>query len=213
MTQSQWIGRVFKPLVFLLCLLPFAFLIHGALTGSLSANPIDDFTDTTGTWTLRFLLITLAITPLRKIAGWNWLLRFRRMTGVFAFFYALLHFTTYVYLDQFFDWAEILADVQKRPFITVGFASFLLLIPLAATSTDRITKWIGAKRWNALHRLVYVIAIGGVVHYLWLVKADTQRPLTYGALLAVLLGFRLWVFVAQKWPQTKMTTEKAETSA
>lgn len=199
MTQSQWIRRVFKPLVFFLCLIPLILLIENALTGNLSANPIDDFTDTTGTWTLRFLMITLSVTPLRKLTRWNWMLQFRRMLGLFAFFYVALHFTTYVYLDQFFDWSEIVADVAKRPFITVGFASFLMMIPLAATSTDRITKWMGAKRWNLLHKLVYLIGTGGVIHYLWLVKADRQRPLMYGALLAVLLGYRLWLFLAPRF--------------
>ena len=140
-------------------------------------------------------MVTLAITPLRKLTGWNWLLQFRRMTGLFAFFSVCLHFLTYVYLDQFFLWEEILADVQKRPFITVGFASFVLMIPLALTSNDRVTKWMGGKRWQKLHRLVYVIALGGVIHYLWLVKADTQRPITYGAVLAVLLGLRAWYFL------------------
>lgn len=198
MTQSQWIRRVFKPLVFFLCLIPLILLVKNALTGNLSANPIDDFTDTTGTWTLRFLMLTLSVTPLRKLTKWNWLLQFRRMVGLFAFFYVALHFTTYVYLDQFFDWSEIIADVGKRPFITVGFASFLMMIPLAATSTDRITKWMGARRWHLLHKLVYLIATGGVIHYLWLVKADMQRPLTYGAILAILLGYRLWLFLASK---------------
>lgn len=208
MTQSQRIRRVFKPLVFFLCLIPLILLIENALTGNLSANPIDDFTDTTGTWTLRFLMLTLSVTPLRKLTKWNWLLQFRRMVGLFAFFYVALHFTTYVYLDQFFDWSEIVADVGKRPFITVGFASFLMMIPLAATSTDRITKWMGARRWQLLHKLVYLIATGGVIHYLWLVKADMQRPLTYGAILAVLLGYRLWLFLASKLRSP--ISEKAE---
>jgi len=191
-TQAQWIRNFFKPVAFVLSLLPFLLLGFDWYLDQLSANPIDDITDATGTWTLRFIMITLALTPLRKVTGWNWLVQFRRMTGLFAFFSVSLHFTTYIYLDQFFLWEEILADIQKRPFITVGFASFLMMIPLAVTSTDRMTKWIGGKRWKRLHRLVYVIALGGVVHYLWLVKADTQRPLTYGAILLILLGSRLW---------------------
>lgn len=194
MTQAQRIRIVFKPAVFLLCLLPFLLLAFDWYNDRLSANPIDDVTDATGTWTLRFLMITLAVTPLRKLTGWNWLLQFRRMIGLFAFFSVCLHFITYIYLDQFFLWEEIWADVQKRPFITVGFASFLMMIPLALTSNDRITKWMGGKRWKMLHRLVYLIALGGVVHYLWLVKADTQRPLTYGGILLVLLGIRGWYF-------------------
>ncbi len=192
MTRPQWIRRVWKPGAFLLALLPFLLLAYQWSADQLSANPIDDVTDTTGTWTLRFLMITLSITPLRKITGWNWLLQFRRMIGLFAFFSVSLHFLTYIYLDQFFLWEEILLDVPKRPFITVGFASFLLMIPLALTSNDRITKWMGGKRWQRLHRLVYAVALGGVIHYLWLVKADAQRPLTYGAILLVLLGSRVW---------------------
>ncbi|MEX1139464.1 MAG: protein-methionine-sulfoxide reductase heme-binding subunit MsrQ [Bacteroidota bacterium] len=180
------------------CLSPFLLLGFNAYTGNLSANPIDDITDATGIWTLRFLLVTLAVTPVRKIAGWNWLLQIRRMVGLFAFFSVSLHFFTYLYLDQFFLWEEILSDISKRPFIAVGFASFLLLIPLAATSTDRMTKWLGGKTWTRLHRLVYFSALGGVIHYLWLVKADTQSPLVYGAILAVLMGIRLWFFARPK---------------
>lgn len=203
MTSSQRIRFIFKPLVFLACLLPFADLARDAYHDALSANPIDDITDATGTWTLRFLLLTLAVTPLRKLAGWNGLLRFRRMIGLFAFFSVVLHFFTYIYLDQFFFWEEILADIQQRPFITIGFASFLLMIPLAVTSTDRITKWMGGKNWTRLHRLVYVSAVGGVIHFLWLVKADIQEPMIYGGILAVLLGIRIWYFVKSRIPDRK----------
>jgi sulfoxide reductase heme-binding subunit YedZ len=195
LTTSQRVRFILKPLVFVLCLSPFLILGWNAYNETLSANPIDDITDATGTWTLRFLLITLAITPLRRISGWNWLLQIRRMVGLFAFFSVSLHFFTYLYLDQFFLWEEILADIPKRPFITVGFAGLLLMIPLAATSTDRITKWMGGKNWTRLHRLVYFSALAGVIHYLWLVKADTQPPLTYGALLVLLMGARLWYFI------------------
>lgn len=198
MTTPQRIRFILKPVVFLTCLSPFLLLGFNAYTGNLSANPIDDITDATGIWTLRFLLVTLAVTPVRKIAGWNWLLQIRRMVGLFAFFSVSLHFFTYLYLDQFFLWEEILSDISKRPFIAVGFASFLLLIPLAATSTDRMTKWLGGKTWTRLHRLVYFSALGGVIHYLWLVKADTQSPLVYGAILAVLMGIRLWFFARPK---------------
>ncbi|MEX0602322.1 MAG: protein-methionine-sulfoxide reductase heme-binding subunit MsrQ, partial [Bacteroidota bacterium] len=151
MTQSQWIRRVARPAVFVLCLFPFAFLLWGFFTDTLSANPIDDITDETGTWTLRFLMITLTMTPLRKITGWNGFLQFRRMFGLFAFSYGVLHFTTYVWLDQFFNLGEIVTDVARRPFITVGFASFVLMIPLALTSNDRMTRWIGGRRWRILH--------------------------------------------------------------
>lgn len=192
MDTTQRIRFIFKPIVFLACCAPFVLLGVDAARGALSANPIDDITDATGTWTLRFVMITLAVTPLRKITGWNRILQFRRMFGLFAFFSGTLHLFTYLYLDQFFLWEEILADIPQRPFITVGFLSFLLMIPLAATSTDRIAKWMGGKRWNRLHKLVYLTGIGGVLHYLWLVKADVQRPLIYGGILAVLLGIRVW---------------------
>lgn len=208
MTQVQLVRRVIKPIVFLLCLLPFGLLIWNALHDQLSANPIDDITDETGTWALRFIVITLSITPLRRITGWAPLQLLRRMLGLYAFFYGLLHFTTYIYLDQFFAWGDIAADVAKRPFILIGFISFVLMIPLAATSTDRITKWMGGKRWNLLHRAIYLTAIGGVIHYLWLVKADTRRPLTYGAIVAVLLGYRLWVFLTSRLTKLRPATKE-----
>jgi methionine sulfoxide reductase heme-binding subunit len=138
------------------------------------------------------LLITLAVTPARRLTGWNRLIQLRRMLGLFAFFYGSLHFVTYIWLDQFFAVEEIIADVMERPFITVGFASFVLLIPLALTSTTAMIKRLGGKWWQRLHRLVYAIAIGGVVHYLWLVKADIQQPLLYGSILGALLVYRLW---------------------
>ena len=140
---------------------------------------------------LRFLLITLAVTPLRQLSGWNWLIRFRRMLGLFAFFYALLHFTTYLVLDQYFDLQAIVEDVIKRPYITVGFLAFILLIPLAATSTKAMMKRLG-RHWQRLHRLLYGISILGILHFIWLVKADLLEPLLYAAILAVLLGQRLW---------------------
>lgn len=204
MTQTQWISRVFKPLVFLLSLLPLGLLILNFLRETLSVNPLDDITDETGTWTLRFLMITLAITPLRKMSGWNFLTRFRRMTGLFAFFYGSLHFFTYLYFDKFFEWGEIVDDVGKRRFILLGFTALMLMVPLAATSLDVMIRWMGGKRWRLLHRLVYFSAIAGVIHYLWLVKADTSRPLTYGAILAVLLGYRLWDVFRPK-PATQKT--------
>lgn len=178
-----------KTLVFATCLIPLASLVWSGYTGSLGANPIEAITRNTGTWTLRFLLITLSVTPLRKIFGWHGLIKFRRMFGLFAFFYGCLHFTTYVWLDRFFELGEIVRDVAERPFITVGFTSFVLLIPLAATSTSGMIRRLG-KRWQQLHRLVYVTAIGAVVHYLWLVKADIRKPLIYGFILALLLACR-----------------------
>jgi sulfoxide reductase heme-binding subunit YedZ len=189
-------ARVFKVAVFLICLLPVVLLATGALTGTLSANPIKDITQWTGTWALRFLLITLCVTPLRKLSGWNGAIKYRRMLGLFAFCYSVLHFLTYVWLDQFFSLPTIVQDVYKRPFITVGFIGFLLMIPLAITSTRKWIARLGGKQWQLLHRLIYVGAIAGVLHYLWLVKADTRRPLAYGLLLLTLLGFRGLRFVA-----------------
>ncbi|HSF33867.1 MAG TPA: protein-methionine-sulfoxide reductase heme-binding subunit MsrQ [Candidatus Tectomicrobia bacterium] len=190
--QETWKLPALKATVFAACLIPLAVLAGQALTNDLGANPIDEITDQTGIWTLRLLLITLAVTPARRLSGWNRLIRLRRMLGLFAFFYGSLHFLTYLWLDQFFAIEDIIADVRDRPFITVGFTSFMLLIPLAATSTAAMIKLLGGKWWQRLHRLVYAIAMGGVVHYLWLVKADTRQPLLYGAILAALLGFRLW---------------------
>ena len=147
-------------------------------------------------------MITLSVTPLRRITGWNGLIRFRRMLGLFAFFYVCLHFTTYIWLDQFFDWAEIVKDVIKRPFITIGFACFVLLIPLAVTSTNAMQRRL-KRRWQQLHRLIYLIAIGGVVHYWWLVKKDITQPAIYALVLAVLLGFRLAYYWKQRTPAPK----------
>ena len=184
--------RTAKVLLFVLCLIPLALMIVDGLYNRLGTNPIEEITHRTGDWTLRFLLITLTVTPARRLLGRPELLRLRRMLGLFAFFYASLHFVTYFWLDQFFDFAEIAKDVIKRPFITIGFAAFILLIPLAVTSTNRMMRRLG-RRWQQLHRLVYVIAIAGVLHYWWLVKADVRTPAIYASLLAVLLGYRVWV--------------------
>ena len=183
--------RISKVLIFVACLAPVVWLFVAAATGNLSANPIKDITEATGTWTLRFLLVTLTVTPLRKITGWTEAIKFRRMLGLFAFFYGFLHFMTYFSLDQFFSIPDIIKDVSKRPFITAGFTGFVLMVPLAITSTKKWIGRLGGKRWQWLHRLIYVSSIAGVVHYLWLVKADTQRPITYGILLSILLGYRL----------------------
>jgi sulfoxide reductase heme-binding subunit YedZ len=182
-----------KAVLFVLALLPLLRLAAGVVFELLGANPIEFITRSTGTWTLVFLLITLAVTPLRRVSGWNWLLRMRRMLGLFAFFYACLHFTTYIWLDQFFDAAAIVKDIAKRPFITIGFAAFLMMLPLAATSWNAMVKRLGARRWLLLHRLTYAVALGGVFHYWWLVKRDLTQPLIYGLVLALLLGVRmLW---------------------
>nr|WP_173768638.1 protein-methionine-sulfoxide reductase heme-binding subunit MsrQ [Nitrogeniibacter mangrovi] len=182
--------RIVKSVLFIVCLVPLSLLVARFFHDDLGANPIETITHATGDWTLRFLLITLAVTPLRRLTGWHWLIRLRRMLGLYAFFYATLHFLTYVVLDQFFDGWAIVLDVLKRPYITVGFAAFVLLIPLAVTSTNRMIKRLGGKRWQALHRSVYAIAILGVVHYWWLVKADLTEPILYGLILAGLLGVR-----------------------
>lgn len=180
-----------KTLVFLLALFPLIKLGYAAFIDMLGANPIEKITRTTGYWTLTFLLITLTATPLKRLSGWNWLIRLRRMLGLFAFFYGSMHFLTYLVLDQFFDWDAILKDIVKRPYITVGFPSFVLMIPLAITSTDAMIRRLGGKRWRLLHRLVYLCAIGGVVHYWWLVKKDLTNPITFAVLLALLFGIRL----------------------
>jgi len=190
--QMVWRQRLLKLGVFMAGLMPLVILAWQTVTGNLGANPIKEITEQTGIWTLRFVLITLAVTPARRLTGWNRVIQLRRMLGLFAFFYGGLHFVTYIWLDQFFMVQEIMADVVARPFITVGFVSFVLLIPLAITSTTKMIKRLGGKWWQRLHRTVYVIGIGGVVHYLWLVKADVQSPLTYGGLLVLLLGYRVW---------------------
>jgi sulfoxide reductase heme-binding subunit YedZ len=183
--------RWIKPFVFLLCLVPLGRLGWKAWNHALGANPIQVITFSTGTWTLVFLCITLSVTPLRQILHQPWLIRFRRMFGLFAFFHACLHFTTYLWLDKFFDVHEIVKDVYKRPFITAGFTAFVALIPLACTSTKGMIRRLGGKRWQMLHRLVYVSAIAGVVHYYWLVKSDVRVPVRFGVIVAVLLGYRL----------------------
>ena len=180
-----------KAALFALCLLPLARLVFFAFIDRLGANPIEFVLRSLGTWTLTLLLVTLSITPLRRLTGWNSLIRARRMLGLFAFFYACLHFLTFAGLDQSFDLNAILADVIKRPYITVGFTCFVLLIPLAVTSTNAMQRRLGGKRWQQLHRLVYFIAVGGVVHYLWLVKKDITQPVLYGLVLALLLGMRI----------------------
>lgn len=179
-----------KPVLFLICLLPLAHLVYRASTGQLSADPVEDVTAVTGQWALRFLLITLAVTPVRQLTGWHALLMVRRMLGLFAFFYVCLHFLTYLVLDQFFAWSYIVEDIVDRPYILFGFTAFLLLVPLAATSTNAMIRRLGARRWQRLHRAVYVIGVLGVLHFFLLVKADIFEPVVYGAILAVLLGYR-----------------------
>ena len=181
-----------KAVLFVAGLVPFAIYLWAFYQDTLGANPIEAITHASGLWTLRCLLITLAITPLRKLTGFHWLIRLRRMSGLFTFFYACLHATTYFWLDQFFDWHGIAKDIVKRPFITVGFAAFVLLIPLAATSTNAMIKRLGGRRWQALHRSIYAIGILAILHYWWLVKRDITAPLGYGLVLVALLGARAW---------------------
>ncbi len=183
--------KLIKSLVFVACLSPIAWLVYAAFMDLLGANPIAEVTNETGVWTLRFVAVTLLITPLRRATKWNALIRYRRMLGLFAFFYGSLHFLTYIWLDQFFALDDILKDIIKRPFITVGFGAFLLMVPLALTSTTGWIRRLGGKRWNLLHRLVYATAVLGVVHYYWLVKADTVRPIRYGLIVGGLLLARV----------------------
>jgi sulfoxide reductase heme-binding subunit YedZ len=191
-------SRLVKPLVVAAALLPLAYLALGAWRGGLGANPIETITRSTGVWTLRLMLVTLAVTPLRWLTGWNEVVRFRRMLGLFAFFYGSLHLMTYLWLDQFFDWAAIAKDVVKRPFITAGFSAYVLLVPLAITSTAGMIRRLGGRAWRRLHRLAYVAAALGVVHYWWLVKLDTRPPRNYGIVLAALLSIRVWVYVRRR---------------
>jgi len=184
--------------VFLICLAPLATLVWRALTGRLGANPVEFLQHATGLWTLRFLIFTLTITPLRKLLKLPELIRFRRMLGLFAFFYVCLHFVTYIGPDQSFNLAAMWKDVEKRRYITVGFLGFVLLIPLAITSTAGWIRRLGGKRWQTLHRSIYITAICGVIHYYWLVKSDVRNPLFYAALVAVLLLWRLGDWFAKK---------------
>lgn len=191
--------RFGKPLCFLLCLAPFGLLAWRTLDDGLGPNPVEAVVHFTGSWALRLLLVTLAVTPLRRLTGLPWLLRFRRMLGLFAFFYASLHFSAYLLLDRALVWEDILKDLTERPYIVVGFAALVLLIPLAVTSTRGWVRRLG-RRWQTLHRAVYAIAVLGVLHFLWLVKADILEPLIDGAVLAGLLAFRVpWGPLIERW--------------
>ena len=200
--------------IFLFCLLPLGVLVWRALTANLGANPVEFIQHATGDWTLRFLVSTLSITPLRKLLKLPDLIRFRRMLGLFAFFYACLHFLTYLGPDQSFDLAAIWRDVAKRPFITVGFTAFVLLIPLAITSTAGWIRRLGGRRWQILHRAIYISVICGVIHYYWLVKSAVLRPLTYAAIVAVLLLWRLgdWLMRRGRFIRTAAKTQRASAS-
>jgi len=203
--------RALKVPVFLAGLGPLGVLAWKATHGLLGANPVDVITRSTGKWTLTFLLITLSVTPVRKLAGLSWLIKFRRMLGLFAFFYGCLHLTTYIWLDKFFDVQAMLHDIAKRRFITAGMTAWLLTLPLAITSTNGWIRRMGGKRWQKLHRLIYFSAAAGVVHFIWLVKADLRRPLTFGSVLAVLLAYRAVTWVISRF-KTR-TTVAVTTSA
>lgn len=209
MRTDSAIKYIVKPIVFIACLIPLAILIARAfgISGmTLGANPVEELLHELGLWALRFLLLTLAITPLRDLIGKPWPLMLRRMIGLFAFFYVLLHFLVWLVVDQELYWSGILTDIAKRPFITIGFAAFVLLIPLAITSTNGMMRRLG-KRWKTLHRLVYVCAMLGVWHFYWLVKSDVREPILYASILAVLLGWRAWQSVKRK-RLTKQAAEK-----
>ncbi len=202
---------VIKAGLFAAALVPFAALAFNAFTGGLGANPVEAITHTTGEWTLRLLLATLAVTPLRHLTGWMWLTRLRRMVGLFAFFYLMLHFATYAVLDASLDLAYIVEDVADRLYITAGFAAFVMLVPLAATSTNAMVRRLGPVRWRRLHRLVYAAALGGVLHFLWLVRADLLEPLIHAGILAALLAARLPPAV--QWMQARRSQRAARRAA
>lgn len=201
--SSKWT----KVAVFVICLAPLGTLVYRALQGLLGANPVEFLQHATGLWTLRFLIFTLTITPLRKTLRIPELIRFRRMLGLFAFFYVCLHFLTYIGPDQSFDLAAMWKDVEKRRYITLGFLGFVLLIPLAITSTAGWIRRLGGKRWQTLHRSIYIAAICGVIHYYWLVKSDVRNPLFYGALVSILLLWRLGNWFLKRG---RVTTPKPE---
>jgi sulfoxide reductase heme-binding subunit YedZ len=213
MTADRWIRWVLKPIIFAAGVVPVAYMVWAGLNGQLTADPLKEITHETGDWTLRFVVITLAVTPSRRLLGWNWLIKFRRMFGLYAFFYGTMHFLIYVIADRFAGldfpngivtfstvvaWTTVRAlaasiwdDIAKRPYITVGFLGWSSMIPLAVTSTKGWIRRMGGRNWQRLHRLIYLTAVAGVVHYWWLVKADIRHPAVYAALVTLLLGFRI----------------------
>jgi sulfoxide reductase heme-binding subunit YedZ len=206
---SKWT----KTVVFVACLVPLGVLLWRGFHNDLTANPIEFITHITGDWTMRFLIITLAISPLRKLLRQPLLIRYRRMLGLFAFFYVCLHFATWIGLDKFFNWPEMWKDVQKRRFITVGFAGFVLLIPLAVTSTAGWIRRLGGKRWQLLHRLIYVTAVLGVIHYFWLVKSDIHKPLQYAVIIGILLLWRIGEWISNRSKKLARSTVRREAPA
>jgi sulfoxide reductase heme-binding subunit YedZ len=202
--------RWLKPPIFLLCLVPLAHLVWMGFQQELGANPIQYIEHSTGTWALVGLCVTLTVTLLRRILNQNWLIRFRRMFGLFAFFYACLHLTTFIWLDEQFDYHAMIADIYKRPFITAGFTAFVLLVPLALTSTSGMIRRLGGRRWNMLHRLIYISIVAGVIHYYWLVKSDETVPLRFAGVAAVLLGYRILHYEVQRRKQRAAAAAKKD---
>jgi sulfoxide reductase heme-binding subunit YedZ len=201
---------IVKTVVWAACLLPLLRLAWKGFRGGLGANPIEFITLSTGTWTLVLLLATLAVTPLRRLTGQSWLIRLRRLVGLFAFFYGVLHFITYIWLDKFFDVPDMMKDVVKRPFITAGFLAFLLLIPLAVTSTAGAIRRMGGRRWQLLHRLIYISGVSAVIHFWWKVKADVREPAIYAIVLALLLCIRLAFWIRARLLQSVTTLRRGE---
>lgn len=197
MLNPNTVSYIIKPILFLISLVPFMLLVTGAINDELGTNPVETLTHETGLWALRFLLIGLCVTPLRRLLKINWLIKLRRMFGLFAFFYAALHFTTYIWLDQFFDWAEILIDIPKRPFITIGFASFVLLLPLALTSSNAMQRRL-KKTWLKLHKLVYIIPVLVITHFIWSLKADFSEPAVYAFVFLTLILIRVFYFYQKR---------------
>jgi sulfoxide reductase heme-binding subunit YedZ len=202
--------RIIKPVLFVAALVPLAWLFWGMLQGTLGANPAETIQLQTGRWALKFLLLTLLVTPVRRLTGWNIVIQYRRMLGLFAFFYASLHFTSYIVLDQFFDWRAILRDIPKRPFILMGFTAFVLMVPLALTSTRGWIRRLG-RRWQMLHRLIYVSAICAAIHFIWKVKVATGDPTVYAVLVAALLGFRVMWFLRKRIERPGRTVPQSAT--
>ena len=208
--QIKALRRIAKAMVFTICLVPFAWLVWEFFHGQLGVNPIQTLLRELGDWTLRFLLIGLAITPVRVVTGWGEPMHYRRMIGLFTFFYAVLHLSSYIGLDQFFDWRLIGEEIVKRPFITIGMIGVALLIPLAATSTSGMVKRLGARRWKMLHRAVYVVGVLGVIHFYMMIKADFSEPIIYGAILAALLGVRAIVTLRRTAKRRRAAMRRAK---
>src|SRR5688572_22447450 len=211
MTQTMFVRRVMKPAVFVSCLLPFAWLVYNAFWGDLGVNPVETITNETGIWTLRLIVATIAITPIRWATKWNPIITLRRMIGLFAFFYATIHFMIYFVLDRSLMFDGLWEDVVKRPYITMGFIGFVLMIPLALTSTKGWIRRLGGQRWNLLHKLVYISAILGVIHYWWKVKLDVTNPMIYAAIVAVLLGARIVRWLSRRQAATAARTAPVRT--